>query len=69
MDFLERFVKFLNEQHLETKKYLQDINFKNLIVAFTTDTEWKNEGFSPEVQDFIEGIKHHNLNKNGGYKM
>jgi len=56
-DFLSRLEKFLTHKHFETKKFLMDSTYKNLIVAFTTTMEWKDKKMSSKVTSLIHSTR------------
>lgn len=54
LNFFQRFRVFLEKNHEETKRQLMSDEFKNLIVAFTSKTEWAESKMDPATSAFIE---------------
>jgi len=44
-------------QHLETENHLSSMKYKNLIIAFTSQSEWNNTFMDKETLRFIERSK------------
>ena len=57
LNFFQRFANYLEKNHEETGKQLCSRNYKNLIVAFTWEKEWKYSQFDLKTKHFLRSLK------------
>lgn len=53
---LQRLNEYLRSNHHGTLKYLRSENYKNLVVAFTTESEWKDSELDTDTIDLIHSL-------------
>lgn len=65
-NFIQRFKTFLvGGSHTQTDNMLKTTKFKNLVIAFTTEKEWKKSEFDNDAVKFIEQLKIKNKDLSG----
>lgn len=59
-NFFQRFKEFLKQNHEETRKQLMSDKYKNLVIAFTSATEWSQSKMDEETDRFILSMRNDN---------
>ena len=57
LNFFQRLWNYLDHNHDETIKQLCSKNYKNLIIAFTSENEWKNFNLDRKTKEFLRKLE------------
>ena len=56
-NFLQRLWRYIKSGHKDTERKLSNLQKKNLVIAFTSKSEWDNTFMDEETLEFIERMK------------